>query len=117
MDKAKKESLKKIAEAEVEKLKHGKPRDTQGNSYEWDEGKRCFQRIDEKGQLWVKGINTSVPAYWSYCSNDSDNVDINGFSLKCNTPHFVFIYEDGEEKVCDECKRPYKIVITLPKES
>lgn len=104
--------LRKMAEEDIKRLSPYKPKDINGEEYEWDEGKRCFTRIDEKGFLWKKGINSRVAGYWSYCSNEK-GTDRDGVPVKCNAPHFVFIFENGEEKKCDDCGKTYKIVIKV----
>lgn len=104
--------LRKQAKADIERLSKGHPRDVNGEVYDWDAGKRCFTRTDDKGQLWVKGINSRVAGYWSYCPS-TVNVDRDGLPVTCNTPHFVFIFENGEDKKCDKCGETFKIVIKV----
>lgn len=104
--------LREKAKKDVERLSKGKPRDQAGREYTWNEGKQCFTRTAKDGKLWVKGINSTVPGYWSYCPNQT-NVNADGLPVTCNTPHFVFIFQNGEDKKCDGCGETYKIVIKV----
>lgn len=104
--------LRAKAEKDIARLSKGHPKDRQGNIFDWNEKRRCFTRKDKAGNLWVKGINSTVAGYWANCDNES-NLNQDGLPVTCNVPHFVFIFENGETKKCDGCGKDFKIKITV----
>ena len=108
------EKLLKIAKADVERIKKTVQTDSSGREYLYSEDKKLFEsEPDENGKTWVLGIDSSVPGYWVYCPNVTGSSS-KGYELKCRTPHFVFIYQDGEKLTCRECKMDFTIKLVLP---
>lgn len=104
--------LRKTAEEDVKRISKTIQKDVNGEEFTWNEDKHCFTRTDDQGKLWLKGVDSSVPAYWSYCPNKTGH-NTKGYETVCRTPHFVFIFENGEDKKCDGCGKTYKISIAV----
>lgn len=108
------EKLREIAKADVERISKTVQTDSSGREYLYNEDKKLFEsEPDENGKTWVLGIDSSVPGYWFYCPNVT-GVSSKGYELVCRTPHFVFIYQNGEKLVCRECKTEFTIELVLP---
>jgi hypothetical protein len=108
--------LRKIAEADIARISKTIQRDPAGREYTWNaEHKQFLSKPDENGKTWILGIDSSVPGYWWYCPNIK-GVNSKGYEIVCRTPHFVFIYQDGEKLTCRECKTESTINLVLPKE-
>ena len=102
--------LRKIAEEDVKRISKTIQKDKDGKEFTWDKKRNCFSRLDDKKQLWLKGIDSSVAGYWSYCTNKTGH-NTKGYETKCGYTHFVFIFENGETKKCNGCGKDYTINI------
>jgi len=105
--------MKEIADKEVARIKVTKQTDSNGRIYDWSEKDQLFVHFDEDGKEWVKGVDSSVPGFWVYCSQVTGH-NSKGFELKCNAPHFVFLHQDGEKLSCRKCKSEITIKLDLP---
>ena len=95
--------LRAIAEADVARISKTIQTDPSGREYSWNEEKGFFEsEVDENGKTWVLGIDSSVPGYWHYCPKVTGS-NSKGYDVVCRTPHFVFIYQDGEKLTCTKC--------------
>ena len=84
--------------------------------YSWQEDKGFFEsEADENGKTWIKGIDSSVPGFWLNCPKIR-GANSKGYDIVCATPHFVFIYQDGEKLTCRKCNKESTIKLVLPKE-
>ena len=73
------------------------------------------ENILDAGKKWVKGIDSSVPGFWHNCP-EIVGANSKGYDIVCATPHFVFIYQDGEKLTCRKCNKESTIKIVLPEE-
>jgi len=105
--------LREIAEADVNRIKKTIQKDPNGLEYTFNEEGQCFTAIDKDGKEWIMGIDSAVKGYWHYCPEMTGH-NSKGYELKCRTPHFVFIYQDGEKLTCRKCKKENTIELVLP---
>ena len=90
--------------------------DGDGREYKWNEDIGFFEsEADDAGKKWVKGIDSSVPGYWFTCPQIVGS-NSKGYDIVCATPHFVFIYQDGEKLTCRKCNKESTIKLVLPEE-
>ena len=106
-----KEILKKQAEEDVARISKTIQRDSAGREYTWN-GNFFESEPDDTGKTWIKGIDSSVPGFWFYCTNKTGS-NSKGYDIVCNVPHFVFSYQDGEKLTCRECNAENTIHIVL----
>ena len=108
--------LRKQAEEDVARISKTIQHDSAGREYIWQEDKGFFEsEADENGKTWIKGIDSSVPGFWFNCPKIT-GANSKGYDIVCATPHFVFIYQDGEKLTCRKCKKENTIKIVLPEE-
>ena len=106
-------TLREIAEEDIARISKTVQLDSNGTEYHYDETRKCF--VGEKdGKQWLKGVETDVPAYWWYCPHKTGDSP-KGYEVFCRTPHFVLIYQDGEDITCTHCGTTSKIKLILPK--
>ena len=106
-----KDVLRAQAEKDVARIIKTVQHDSEGRQYHWNASIELFESDpDENGRTHVKGIDSSVPGYWFYCPFSS-GYNSKGYELKCNTPHFVFIHQDGEKLTCRKCNEESTISI------
>ena len=107
--------LRKQAEEDVARISKTIQHDSAGREYIWQEDKGFFEsEADENGKTWIKGIDSSVPGFWFNCPNIT-GANSKGYDIVCATPHFVFIYQDGEKLTCRKCNKESTIKLVLPK--
>ena len=104
--------LREIVKADIKRLSKTIQRDTVGREYTYN-GDFFESKPDKKGKTWIMGIDSSVPGFWFYCPKITGH-NSKGYELKCETPHFVFIYQDGEKLTCRKCKEKSTIKLVLP---
>ena len=102
--------LKQIAEEDIARISKTIQKDPSGRLYYWNG--TFFESKPEDGKTWILGIDSSVKGYWYYCPEITGH-NSKGYELKCNTPHFVFIYQDGEKLTCRKCKKENTIKLVL----
>ena len=108
-----KDILKKQAEADVARIKKTTQYDGDGREYKWNEDIGFFEsEADDAGKKWVKGIDSSVPGYWFTCPEIVGS-NSKGYDIVCATPHFVFIFQDGEKLTCRKCNKESTIKLVL----
>lgn len=105
--------LKRIAESDTRRISKTIQIDPSGREYKWN-GDFFESEPDEAGKTWIKGIDSSVPGFWFYCP-ETTGVNSKGYELECQTPHFVFIFQDGEKLTCRKCKKENTIKLVLKK--
>ena len=72
------------------------------------------KKKDGTKKEWIEAIqHTKVAIFWIYCPNE---IERNGFPVKCNIPNMTLIYEEGKEKKCTGCGKPFKVEITVTKD-
>jgi len=108
--------LRKIAEADVERIKKTVQKDPNGVLHYWNEEIGMFEskERDENGHTSVMGIDSSVKGFWHYCPKVTGH-NSKGYELRCMVPHFVFIFQDGEKLTCRKCKHESTVKIVVPK--
>jgi len=108
--------LREIAKADVDRIKKTIQKDPKGIEHFWNEKIQMFESkpLDENGHTTVMGIDSSVKGYWHYCPKVNGH-NSKGYELKCLTPHFVFIFQDGEKLTCRKCKTESTIKLVIPK--
>ena len=108
-----KDVLRKQAEEDIARISKTVQRDSSGREYFWNKEIGFFEsEPDENGKCWVKGIDSSVPGYWFYCP-EVTGTNTKGYEIVCNSPHFVFSYQDGEKLTCRECKAESTIKLVI----
>ena len=107
------EKLREIAKKDVDRISKTIQKDPQGREYTWN-GNFFESKPDENGKTWIMGIDSSVKGYWFYCPEKTGH-NSKGYELVCNTPHFVFIFQDGEKLTCRKCKKEQTIKFVIPK--
>lgn len=111
-----KDELKKIAQEDVARISKTIQKDPTGREFTFDFKRNLFaSKIEENGKEWIMGIDSSVPGYWHYCPKVIGSSS-KGYDLKCNTAHFVFIYQDGEKLTCSKCKSESTIKLIIQKD-
>jgi hypothetical protein len=111
-----KDVLKKQAEEDVARIKKTTQYDGDGREYKWNEDIGFFEsEADDAGKKWVKGIDSSVPGYWFTCPEIVGS-NSKGYDIVCATPHFVFIFQDGEKLTCRKCNKESTVKLVLPEE-
>jgi len=64
---------------------------------------------------WIEAIqHTKVAIFWIYCPNE---IERNGFPVKCNVPNMTLIFEDGTEKKCTGCGKLFTVKINVTKDN
>ena len=70
---------------------------------------------DGRGREWIEAIqHTKVAIFWIYCPNE---IERNGFPVKCNVPNMTLIFEEGKEKKCTGCGKPFTVKINATKDN
>jgi len=106
--------LKRIAEEDVARISKTIQRDPNGREFFWNAEQNCFlSKPDENGKIWILGIDSSVAGYWHYCPKVT-GANSKGYDIKCRTPHFVFVYQDGEKLTCTKCGAESTVNIVTP---
>ena len=107
-------ALKNQLKRDIRKQKGIIQKDKKQHFLHWNENRKAFIGIDEKGTEWIAGPKTDVPCYWIYCPNTIEFAH-NGEmkSRRCNKPHFVPIYRDGDKLTCVECGNTFTVEIIL----
>ncbi len=71
-------------------------------------------KTKETKKEWIEAIqDTKVAIFWIYCPNE---IERNGRPVTCNVPNMTLIYEEGKNKKCTGCGKPYKVVIPVSKD-
>jgi len=111
-----KDKLREIAEKDIARISKTIQKDPRGVEHFWNDKIKMFESkaVDENGHTSVMGIDSSVKGYWHYCPELTGH-NSKGYELKCMTPHFVFIYQDGEKLTCRKCKKENTIKLVIPK--
>ena len=106
--------LKKQAQEDVARISKTVQHDSAGREYQWNEEAVFFEsEADENGKTWIKGIDSSVPGFWFNCPQIT-GANSKGYDIVCATPHFVFIYQDGEKLTCRKCNEETTIKLVIP---
>ncbi|WP_428323652.1 hypothetical protein [Nitrosopumilus sp.] len=105
-------TLREIAEADEARISKTIQKDPHGREYKWN-GDHFESEPDENGKTWVLGVDSAVPGFWFYCPEITGH-NSKGFETKCSTPHFVFIYQDGEKLTCRGCKKEVTVNVSYP---
>ena len=72
------------------------------------------KKKDGTKKEWIEGIqHTKVAIFWIYCPNE---IERNGFPVKCNVPNMTLIYEEGKNKKCTGCGKSFKVKIKVSKD-
>ncbi len=111
-------ALKKQLERDILKQKDIVQKDEKQHFLHFSEERQVFLGVDESGTEWIAGPKTDVPCYWIYCSNIIEYAHKGIMkSKRCNKPHFVSIYSDGDDMTCVECGYQSRIKINLPEDA
>ncbi len=104
----KKKSLREIAKEDVARISKTIQKDPSGREHFWNGD--FFESKPENDKTWILGIDSEVPGFWDYCPTKT-GVSTKGYDLVCQTPNFVFIFQDGEKLTCRKCKKEHTIKI------